>query len=710
MQDESPRARLRRLGRENGRILLKVECNNVLRRLGEALDGPLDIVLAVMDDFIERRSPALQLAARRQHSSRILTRLAEEHSITIEGGKWRCIRTIEHEGSIFTIIPVQSMPAPLRDQIENGTYGEDLEDRLRAAMGSHMRASNAAVEKLKLVLPRILDASMVHHDGESRSRLLKMLRADPIVTNPSNLENAFRSLARDKGEVLMERIRKETLRRDLALHLAFDDLRTMHRAVPLSPRRIIAHIGPTNSGKTHQGMLALTNARTGIYLAPLRLMALEGRDRLASADILVDMMTGEDMQKVDGATHLSCTIEMLDVHKRYEVALIDEVQMLHDASRGWAWTRALVAVDADVVILAGSADALPMIRRIVGITGDDLEIHHHERRAPLHALQQDIDIDDVRPGDAIIAFSRGDVLDLKELLSKRHSVAAIYGALSPEVRNAEAGRFSRGEADVLVATDAIGMGLNLPIRRVLFSKMSKYDGRESRQINDTEIRQVGGRAGRMGDMTSGGVGTFRLSDDRSWSRRIAKALASVPTAPDDTRPYVWPTFARLETAMVSYGYDTLLNMLKAMEPALMGHPGIRCVIDRDAMSLVNMGQRAGLDARSQYGYLGCPLSLSGEGNAKMLERWMERHATGLQVPAPTFPSPPEGRREIIIDLSSAEQIVARATAYMWLARRNPQTYPESDIAIETRRSGNRRIETMLRARRIARKGGAKARR
>lgn len=698
---ESPRTRLRRLGAENGRLLLKTECKRLLFALGDALDGPIEPVMAAIDEAIASRTPALQLSARRLHASRIMDKACQDLGITVEAGKWCRRRTIECHGSIFTVVPRQGMPSDIQADMETGV-DNDLDQRIRAAMTGFANAGDQNIERLRTAMPALIDGSLTGCDEAMRPRLLKMLRSGEVATGPNNLVRAFGALVRDKAIVLAERVRKENLRRDLALNLAFDDLRTMYRPVPLAPRRVIAHLGPTNSGKTHQGMIDLTGAATGIYLAPLRLMALEGRDRIASAGIRVDMMTGEDMQRMDNATHLSCTIEMMDMGRRYEVALIDEIQMLHDPSRGWAWTRALVGIDADTVIVAGSADALPMIERIVATTGDTLEVHRHQRRAPLHAIEDDATMSDIRPGDAIVAFSRADVLALKDQLSQRHRVAAIYGALSPEVRNAEAARFSRGEADVLVATDAIGMGLNLPIRRVLFSTMTKYDGRVSRALNDTEIRQVGGRAGRMGDMESGGVGTFRMGWDRRRAAAIQRALAGTPTPPTDTRPYVWPTYPRLETAMTVHGYDTLSAMLKAMEPAIAGHPGVRCAIDADAFSLIAMGEKAGLGPRDQYGYLGCPLTLSGEGNAAMLAEWMVIHASGGIVEAPAFASG--------ADLSAAERQVARATAYLWLARRNPATYPHDGVALETRRRGNECIEALLRERNVVRRGSPKRRR
>ena len=281
------------------------------------------------------------------------------------------------------------------------------------------------------------------------------------------------------------------------------------------------YLGPTNSGKTYHALMALEKAGSGIYLAPLRLLAMEIRDRLVAAGVPCNLITGEERVLMPGAQHTASTIEMMNPSKQVEIAVIDEIQMLQDPDRGSAWTAALIGAPAEQVYICGSdAVTAPCIKAIEAL-GETFDITRTERLTPLivepeslcgkHYRKQKLK-PKLQKGDAIIAFSRKDVLTLSARFRQwGFSVASIYGALSPEVRRTESKRFCNNEADVLVATDAIGMGLNLTIRRVIFSATHKFDGVASRLLNATEVRQIAGRAGRFGIYPNGYVSV--LEDD-----------------------------------------------------------------------------------------------------------------------------------------------------------------------------------------------------
>lgn len=275
------------------------------------------------------------------------------------------------------------------------------------------------------------------------------------------------------------------------------------------------YLGPTNSGKTYQALITLERAESGVYLAPLRLLAMEVRDRLVAAGVPCNLITGEERVLMAGAQHTASTIEMMNSAKIFEVAIIDEIQMLQDDDRGSAWTSALVGVPAKQVFICGSnAVTNPCVAAITAMD-ETYEITYLQRKTPL--LLEDESLcgkrysrQKIKPklqkGDAIIAFSRKDVLTFSARFRQwGFTVASIYGALSPEVRRTESERFCNGTADILVATDAIGMGLNLPIRRVIFSNIHKFDGVASRPLNATEVRQIAGRAGRFGIYDTGYV-------------------------------------------------------------------------------------------------------------------------------------------------------------------------------------------------------------
>ena len=282
------------------------------------------------------------------------------------------------------------------------------------------------------------------------------------------------------------------------------------------------YLGPTNSGKTHHALIALQNAKSGAYLAPLRLLAMEIRDRLVAEGVPCNLITGEERVLIEGARHTASTIEMMNPSTVVEVAIIDEIQMLQDPDRGSAWTAALVGVPATHVFVCGStAVTAPCIATIESM-GETYEITHLMRMTPLVLENESIcgkyySRQKLKPklkkGDAIIAFSRKDVLTFSARFRQwGFTVASIYGALSPEVRRTESERFCTGIADILVATDAIGMGLNLPIRRVIFSNIHKFDGVASRYLNSTEIRQIAGRAGRFGLYDTGYVNVFETDE------------------------------------------------------------------------------------------------------------------------------------------------------------------------------------------------------
>ena len=281
------------------------------------------------------------------------------------------------------------------------------------------------------------------------------------------------------------------------------------------------YLGPTNSGKTYHALNSLMAAKSGAYLAPLRLLAMEVRDKLMAAGVPCNLITGEERVIVSGAKHTASTIEMMNANKQVDVAIIDEIQMLQDPDRGSAWTAALVGVPARQVFVCGANSVTAPCLQLVAYLNETYQITQLQRMTPLVLEEASLCgtryskpklKNQLQKGDAFIAFSRKDVLTLSARFRQwGYTVASIYGALSPEVRRHESARFSSGQADILVATDAIGMGLNLPIRRVIFSATHKFDGTASRPLNATEVRQIAGRAGRFGIYDTGFVNV--LEDD-----------------------------------------------------------------------------------------------------------------------------------------------------------------------------------------------------
>lgn len=264
-------------------------------------------------------------------------------------------------------------------------------------------------------------------------------------------------------------------------------------------RKFILHLGDTNTGKTYNALQRLKMSADGIYLAPLRILALENYERLNRENVPCNLLTGEEEAIVEGARHSSCTVEKADLSRNYEVAVIDEVQLLSDAQRGDAWTRAILGLCCGEIHLCGALNAEPQLIRMIEDCGDEIEINRYSRLVPLQIEDRIVRFSDVQSGDALVAFSKRRVLALsRHFTDCGIKSSVIYGDLPPEVRRLQYDAFISGENKVLVSTDAIGMGVNLPIRRIVFTETKKFDGEEFRLLSSQEVKQIAGRAGRIG--------------------------------------------------------------------------------------------------------------------------------------------------------------------------------------------------------------------
>lgn len=270
-------------------------------------------------------------------------------------------------------------------------------------------------------------------------------------------------------------------------------------------RKIHLHVGPTNSGKTYHALKALEAANTGLYAGPLRLLAHEVYTRFNASGKRCQLVTGEERRMPDDDPKIdivSCTVEMVDCSARMEVAVIDEIQMIGAEDRGWAWTQAFLGVQADELHLCGEERTVPLIKELAAMIGDSLEIHHYKRLSPLDMDARHLggDLRSLRKGDCIVAFSVLGIHALRKSIEKQTNkkVAIVYGSLPPEVRAQQARLFNDpdNDYDYLVASDAVGMGLNLSIKRIIFESSQKNDGIGMRTLKVSEIKQIGGRAGR----------------------------------------------------------------------------------------------------------------------------------------------------------------------------------------------------------------------
>ncbi len=270
------------------------------------------------------------------------------------------------------------------------------------------------------------------------------------------------------------------------------------------PETAIAHLGPTNSGKTHDALRFLVGNGRGVYAAPLRMLAQEAHRRLAAevGEDGVGLVTGEERVNPD-APIICCTAEMAPLHG--ETLVLDEVQWAEDEERGSAWTRLMLGGEYRHILLLGAVEALPLVRHAF----PDVEVRFFERKAPLDWIGKR-GIRGLGAGTVVVAFSRRAVIGLAGELNQIHpgKVAVLYGAMPLASRRAEIDRFISGAAEVCAATDVLGHGVNLPCETLLFAETDKFDGRERRDLLPWEIAQIAGRAGRFGFHERGHVGVL----------------------------------------------------------------------------------------------------------------------------------------------------------------------------------------------------------
>lgn len=437
-------------------------------------------------------------------------------------------------------------------------------------------------------------------------------------------------------------------------------------------------VGPTNSGKTHAAIDRLKEARSGVYLAPLRLLALEVYERLNELGVPTSLVTGEERIIIPNAMHVSSTIEMVDLSRKYDVAVIDETQLLEDSQRGWAWTLAIAAVQAKRVVMCGSEEGLRAARRLAERLGVTLSIRKFERKNPLRVVPP-VPLTELRRGDAVVGFSRNSVIELQgEIARLGFSSAAIYGSLSPLVRRREAERFRSGAADVLVATDAIGLGLNLPIRRIIFATLEKYDGVSERRLTAQEIRQIAGRAGRYGIHEEGLVTTTSRRD----MHLLHQSIERNETIGTDGPIWISPTDEHLRRLSTIIGTTRVGRLLQFFQERVLREKdnGMRIADLSDTIEVANTLEMTEgvltLPFEVRAVYSRAPVSTRGPGLA-VLARWATQHAEQGIVDGSELMIEGAARDRLLL----YEDRSRLATLYLWLAQRFPEVYANhEDIA------------------------------
>jgi len=270
------------------------------------------------------------------------------------------------------------------------------------------------------------------------------------------------------------------------------------------PGRVVAVLGPTNTGKTHFALERMLGHATGMIGFPLRLLARENYDRIVRLRGAgsVALITGEERIVPPHPRWFVCTVEAMPLDRRVAFLAIDEIQLCADPERGHVFTDRLLHARGEAETAFLGADTIrPLLRRLV----PEVEFVARPRLSNLtHSGPRKLDR--LPPRSVVVAFSASEVYALAECVRRaRGGVAVVLGALSPRTRNAQVGLYQAGEVDYIVATDAIGMGLNLDVDHVAFASLTKFDGRAPRPLAPSEIAQIAGRAGRH--LNDGSFGT-----------------------------------------------------------------------------------------------------------------------------------------------------------------------------------------------------------
>ena len=329
--------------------------------------------------------------------------------------------------------------------------------------------------------------------------------------------------------------------------------------------RIVAVLGPTNTGKTHLALERMLGHRTGMIGFPLRLLARENYDRIAKlkGKNAVALITGEEKIVPPYAQWFVCTVESMPLDRAVDFLAIDEIQLCGDAERGHIFTdRLLHARGLSETMFLGSETIKPLIRQLVPkvefVSRPRLSSLTYSGSAKLNRL----------PGrSAIVAFSASEVYGIAEMIRRqRGGAAVVLGALSPRTRNAQVALYQAGEVDYLVATDAIGMGLNMDVDHVAFAAARKFDGQVQRALEAPEVAQIAGRAGRH--MNNGTFGT--TADVPGLDPMIVEAVENHHFSP--LKRLQWRNSALRFTSVAA---------LAASLDKLPDHPGLMRARDSD---------------------------------------------------------------------------------------------------------------------------------
>jgi len=583
--------------------------------------------------------------------------------------------SVSYEKPFFYSLILRGKELPVKEDINR--VNDDLLAHFKVAIDDVLEDMREESEKLELEEEKLHEFIVRFVEPQIRSSTTLKFK-----------EKSKRRILFHFGEYIKPLLAKQ--KREELLAKTIRDFKNLFPLARELKRKIVFHVGPTNSGKTYTALKELEAATTGYYLAPLRLLALEGYENLKKEGVAVSLITGEEEIIDEESTHISSTIEMMNGAVDVDVCVIDEIQMISDRDRGWAWANALMGVPAKKVILTGSSNALHAVEELCEYLGEELEVIHFERKNELTMMSRPTSMKKIEPQTAVVAFSRREVLSLKQQLSERYSVSVVYGNLSPEVRREEARRFREGESQILVSTDAIAMGLNLPIKTLLFAKDNKFDGLRRRELLPTEVAQISGRAGRYGFEEKGFVGTL----EENALETITKAFYA--PLPDIELPV--SVMASLEHVMLIgeiLETDDIMDILTFFADNMeFEGPFVAANID-SMLEIAAIVSEYTLDLKTRF-FLSCaPASISSPYIESVFHRYIKQIEAGgkvLYIPPRDLPAFAQTNDMLL----NAEDRVREISLYLWLSFKFPDIFEDTEKAIQARVRLNNFIENSLR--------------
>ncbi|KAG2217289.1 hypothetical protein INT45_005391, partial [Circinella minor] len=463
-------------------------------------------------------------------------------------------------------------------------------------------------------------------------------------------------------------------------------------------RKIFLHVGPTNSGKTYNALQRLAQAESGIYCGPLRLLAHEIYNRMNTQGIGCNLITGEEKREVSPHAPLtSSTIEMANLAKPLEVAVIDEIQMIADTHRGWAWTQALLGLKAKEIHLCGEAAAVPLVQSICKSLNEKVVVHEYNRLTPVNVTRGSLfnDWTQVQKGDCVVSFARNNIFEIKQKIEQNTGLkcAVVYGGLPPETRALQAQSFNDPDSDidVLVASDAVGMGLNLNIKRVVFSTIRKFDGEELRYISTPQLKQIGGRAGRFGTTYASGEVTTMIPGDLQYVQQAMDApITYLKQAGLQPTVDIFELFA---LQMPTEKFSVLLEQFEDFASV----QGMYFLCNfKDQKKIADAIEHLDLNLRDRYQFVNAPVTVR---NARVVESFQEMTELYSNMKEcdlsdiTKLPKKPPTTAEGLKILESSHKIIM---LYMWLSLRFPDTFiTPQDEALEVKDQCEALIDTAL---------------